>query len=549
MSQFGTDWYNDLNNVDLSLSKEQLKRAAQNRHAFDKQVRKDNREQAKKQREDKRAQQKTNRNKAEQAKQQKKKELIEQRDNAVRAEGVAQRKYLSLPDGTPAKAQALEEVNKARTEIKQVNKSLNALNFINAASSEEFEKSFAKVTGQTSEGATDRTDQNEDTNTGTDNSNTDNSNTGNSNTGNSNSNTGNSNTGNSNTGNSNTGNKKITAFSDAFYSSLSNVANVANNALFANSKDPSGVSAQLREQAALHDKQAGDEQKNAQANMQIANRDYRVEAEKNAVAGAATENAQKVANMGNASAGAAALERGVKSADYNTHMQRSDTQRAEGVKNQREMYGAQQTAAEERGNANNQDFRYRQTQQYNREADSLSKGGTESQQQEQQQEQQPTNTEQQQEQQPTNTEQQQEQQATNTEQQQEQQAINTEQQQEQRPSGDPQHVINALLGSSKGQDLRAGQEGPDKALYDWVVETYGVQPMQPGKHANEDDPNTWEDEYTKQNENNAKAIQALRGARAGEGHDASANYVVDAQGNYIKDSPDHGAMNTNWQAQ
>ena len=132
--------------------------------------------------------------------------------------------------------------------------------------------------------------------------------------------------------------------------------------------------ANLRRQAEMHDKQASDEQKNAQQNFAVANRDYRGEAEKNAVSQAASENAQKVANMGNVSGGAAALARGVKSADYNTHMQRQDQQRAEGVKNQREMWGSRQTAEEERANANKERHDYTDAQTYNLASNNLSKG-------------------------------------------------------------------------------------------------------------------------------------------------------------------------------
>lgn len=160
------------------------------------------------------------------------------------------------------------------------------------------------------------------------------------------------------------------------------VSSVATNSLanYLASKIPGGTpqepnSVHLRRQAEMHDKQAGDEQKNTQQNFQVANRDYRVEAEKNAASQAAAENAQKVNNMGNASAGAAALERGVKEADYNTHMQRQDQQRTEGVKNQREMWGARQTAEEERADADKGDHDYLQTQLYNNAASSLSMGG------------------------------------------------------------------------------------------------------------------------------------------------------------------------------
>lgn len=131
----------------------------------------------------------------------------------------------------------------------------------------------------------------------------------------------------------------------------------------------------LRNQAALHDKQAADEQANEQQNRQIANRDYRGEAEKNAVAGAATENAQKVANLGNVSAGAAALARGVKSADYDTHMARQDEQREKAVEKQREAYGAQQTAEEERQAAEAENNDKQNMDFYNNIARYLSMGG------------------------------------------------------------------------------------------------------------------------------------------------------------------------------
>lgn len=132
--------------------------------------------------------------------------------------------------------------------------------------------------------------------------------------------------------------------------------------------------ANLRRQAEMHDKQAGDEQKNAQQNFAIANRAYRGEAEKNAVSQAAMKNALKVANMKGVSAGAAALAREVGDADYNTHMQRQDQQRAEGVKNQREMWGSRQTAEEERANANKERHDYTDAQTYNLASNNLSKG-------------------------------------------------------------------------------------------------------------------------------------------------------------------------------
>lgn len=93
------------------------------------------------------------------------------------------------------------------------------------------------------------------------------------------------------------------------------------------------------------------------------------------------------------------------------------------------------------------------------------------------------------------------------------------------PSGNPQHVINALLGSSKGQDLRSGQDGTaDKELYDWAI-SQGVKPIQAGQHKNENDVNSWEQEFIANNgEAGQNVIQQLRQGRAGAGNDASRNF-------------------------
>ena len=162
--------------------------------------------------------------------------------------------------------------------------------------------------------------------------------------------------------------------SDVMKSGIGAMAAVAAQGMNDGSVDPANAAGHLDNQARLLDKQAGDEQKNAQRDFQVSNRDYRAEAEKNAAAGAATENAQKVANMGAASAGAAALERGVKSADYNTHMNRSDTRRDTGVKNQREMYAMQQAAEEQRKRADAVRNNWNEVNQYNKEAAALSEG-------------------------------------------------------------------------------------------------------------------------------------------------------------------------------
>ena len=93
------------------------------------------------------------------------------------------------------------------------------------------------------------------------------------------------------------------------------------------------------------------------------------------------------------------------------------------------------------------------------------------------------------------------------------------------PSGEPQHVINALLGSSKGEDLRSGQaDAADKELYDWAI-SQGVKPIQAGQHKNESDVNSWEQEFIANNgEAGQNVIQQLRQGRAGAGNDASRNF-------------------------
>ena len=99
-----------------------------------------------------------------------------------------------------------------------------------------------------------------------------------------------------------------------------------------------------------------------------------------------------------------------------------------------------------------------------------------------------------------------------------------EPQQTQEPiSGNPQHVINGLLGSSKGQDLRSGEGGDDKALYDWAIQQ-GVTPLQPGKQKSQN-PNDWEQEFIEANgAKGQEVIQKLREGRAMPGNDASTNF-------------------------
>lgn len=107
---------------------------------------------------------------------------------------------------------------------------------------------------------------------------------------------------------------------------------------------------------------------------------------------------------------------------------------------------------------------------------------------------------------------------------------NTEQETTTPDTGKVQHVINALLGSSKGQDIRDGtsQEGMD--LYNWAI-SQGVKSVPTDTYWEKsghdpdqyetlwlNDPNTG-DKATKQ-----RVIDALRQGRAGEGNDPRKNF-------------------------
>jgi len=140
-------------------------------------------------------------------------------------------------------------------------------------------------------------------------------------------------------------------------------------------KDPSLKTEHQRRQAAMHDIQAGDEAKNSQRNMQKANRNAKDVAAEYGAAKAAAENEQKVNNMANASAGAAALERGTQVGDALQVEQMQNEQFDKGVANQREMWGARQTAEQERSDAGIGDYKFRQTAAYNGLSDYLSRGG------------------------------------------------------------------------------------------------------------------------------------------------------------------------------
>ena len=131
--------------------------------------------------------------------------------------------------------------------------------------------------------------------------------------------------------------------------------------------DPSGVSTSDRAMAEISERMAADRQRAAQQNMQIANRNYVDEANRLAAAQAAQKNAQVVSNIGNASAGAAALARGTEEADYQAQQARADEQRAQGVENQMRAGELRGTAEQARLEAKQRDWRARDLAKENRE--------------------------------------------------------------------------------------------------------------------------------------------------------------------------------------
>lgn len=131
----------------------------------------------------------------------------------------------------------------------------------------------------------------------------------------------------------------------------------------------------LEEQADLHDKQAADEKSVAQWNKGEANRNYRNEAEKTAVSQAHAKNDQLVAESSAVDAASALANRQIGTPEYEGTRDYMAAQKAEGAKNTREMYGAQQTAIEERAAANAENHNYNDMMRYNGAANALSMGG------------------------------------------------------------------------------------------------------------------------------------------------------------------------------
>ena len=230
--------------------------------------------------------------------------------------------------------------------------------------------------------------------------------------------------------------------------------------------------------------------------QQVANRNVYGEAGKIASMQNDAQSRQNVQNTSFAAGNAAALKRANNAPDVQAQIARQDQQ--QNVANERREQADTQTQAATEMEGNKKQFQIKSRDYDNDMNDSsrLSLGegwGT------------------------SETQQAQDQQA------QDQQAQPEPEQTQEPISGNPQHVINGLLGSSKGQDLRSGEGGDDKVLYDWAIQQ-GVTPLQPGKQKSQN-PNDWEQEFIEANgAKGQEVIQKLREGRAMSGNDASTNF-------------------------
>ena len=269
--------------------------------------------------------------------------------------------------------------------------------------------------------------------------------------------------------------------------------------------------------------------------QQVANRNVYGEAGKIASMQNDAQSRQNVQNISFTAGNAAALKRANNAPDVQAQIARQDQQ--QNVANERREQADTQTqaATEMEGNKKQFQIKSRDHDSDMNDSSRLSLGegvGTSETQQTQDQQTQDQQTQPELEPEQTQDQQAQDQQTQDqqTQDQQTQPAPAPEPEPEPEPeqtqepiAGNPQHVINGLLGSSKGQDLRSGEGGDDKALYDWAIQQ-GVTPLQPGKQKSQN-PNDWEQEFIEVNgAKGQEVIQKLREGRAMPGNDASTNF-------------------------
>lgn len=239
---------------------------------------------------------------------------------------------------------------------------------------------------------------------------------------------------------------------------------------------------------------SGNRQMEAQASQQIANRNEFAEAGKIASMQNNAENKQTINNLSAAAGNSAALQRKTNTPDVQAMQSRQDSQRNVANERRTQADTLQRQATKSQGQVGVQELWSRDYDNMLDEKDYLSNGGyagsegSETTKQTQDTEKRPETT--------------------------------PDSQEPAIPTGNPQHVINGLLGSSEGEDLRNGTATADSELYNWAV-NQGVKPITP-QSSNADD---WEGEFLKANPDKGQAVMdQLRQWRAGEGNDKSTNF-------------------------
>lgn len=281
--------------------------------------------------------------------------------------------------------------------------------------------------------------------------------------------------------------------------------------------------------------ESANRQMEAQRAQQIANQNPYSEAGKIASVQNDAENRQTINNTSFAAGTAAARLRKTNAPDVQSQMAREDQQANVANQRREEADAAQQGATESEGQSETFAIKSREYNDDKAESANLSMGTPEQSVPEEKKTEE-TSTEQSAAEEKTAAEEQTQEEASKPEAKPEQ----SEPEEKPMPSGNPQHVINWLLGSSKGQDIQpqSGADG-DNGLAAWVQEKYGVQPAPKWKYDSEDpSAQKWEQMWLEDSEipgDKQAAIQALRQGRAGEGNDASKNF----------DASNMDQMNTN----
>lgn len=140
--------------------------------------------------------------------------------------------------------------------------------------------------------------------------------------------------------------------------------------------DPTGESVHLRNQAQLNQQAAGDMQKAAQQESQIANRDTKTEADKKAIAQGGVKATQIQQQLGAETGAAAGLEgmKAIENADYNYEEGRVDTARQRAVDRTKDAYDQRQWSEERQAEAGKSDYIASNENLQNIKAEALARG-------------------------------------------------------------------------------------------------------------------------------------------------------------------------------